>query len=317
MDWTFAAAAAAAVIVLLTGRNDGSPLAALAQSTSRGAGAWAPVLLIAILPLLPLLGVHHVADSLHALAAGPSTSRAGLLAFLLAIIATITLSVLLSAPNSITLAIVGALAGTAMATDSAVDVRRTATVLTIAMVAPVMAAVLAWWLARLPLHLGPARADAVLAGARKTVFVALALAYSANDGQKVLFLIALASGGSVASTARSPALIAAGVLLFGTGTFIGLRRSGRALRHGASSPSPTQSLWSQTSAAIVVTAGAAAGTPMSMTQATVGGVVGAGLTRGWRALRWIPVARIMLSWLWSLPVAAGIAYGLTLLLERL
>ncbi|MFZ4896278.1 inorganic phosphate transporter [Plantibacter sp. Mn2098] len=310
-------AASACAIVLLTGRNDGSPLASIAQSTSRGTGRWAPLVIVGALPIAPLLGVHHVADSLDALAAGPAASDAALSAFLIAIIATISLSVALSAPNSITLAIVGALAGTSLATGADVDVRRIVTVLVIATTAPIAAALLAWWLTRLPLHLGGLRADAVLAGARKAAFGALALAYSANDGQKVLFLVAVASGSSIDASARGPIHVATGMALFGAGTLIGLRRSGRALRHGASSPSPVQSLWSQTSAAIVVSVGAAVGTPMSMTQAMVGGVVGAGLTRGWRALRWMPVVRITLSWLWSLPASAAIAYLLTQLLTHL
>lgn len=306
---------AAAALVVLVGRNDGSPLAALAQHTSRSRGGWAPVLVTAALPVMPLLGVRHVAEALEALAAGPASSDAGLLAFLLAVLVTVALSVALAVPSSITLAMVGALAGTALGSGEPADWRGILRVLVLAAVAPLLAVAAAWALSRLPLRLRTAEhTPTVLSLARKLVYGGLVVAYSANDGQKVLVAAALVYSATLTEAATSALVVGTSTALFGLGVAVGLRPSGRALRHGASSPGPVQALWSQTAAAAVVGAGSALGAPLSMTQALVGGVVGAGLARGSAAVRWAPVARIGIAWLWSLPLSTLLAAGTTLAL---
>jgi PiT family inorganic phosphate transporter len=56
--------------------------------------------------------------------------------------------------------------------------------------------------------------------------------------------------------------------------------------------------------------------PVSTTHVTTGAIVGAGLKRGPRAVRWGTVGEIVLSWIVTLPVAALIAAGVALVLHR-
>ncbi|WGD37680.1 inorganic phosphate transporter [Lysinibacter sp. HNR] len=305
---------AAAFFIGLVGRNDGAPLVALAQQTSRGSGLWAPVLVVAALPILPLLGVRGVAESLEALMFGVYFSDQARFSLLLAVVITIALSAVLAVPNSITLALVGALVGVSLANDASINGEIVLRVLLLAAIAPILAMLLAWMLGSLPLRLAPGRAPRVLSILRKIAFAALALVYSANDGQKVLFIATFTTGISLAAAAKNPVLIAVSTTFFLIGVLAGLRRSGQALRQGSVSPGPIQALWAQLSAVTVLSIGTALGAPLSMTQSIVGAVVGSGLTRGWRSIRWMPVARIAAAWLWSLPISAFTAWFLTSLL---
>jgi PiT family inorganic phosphate transporter len=294
----------AVAVVVLIGRNDGSPLVAVAQQSARGRGRWAPVALILSLPLAPFFGLDAVAQSLQSLY-GPGAAPA----LLLAVLATVALSVAVRVPTSITLALVGAMTGAALG-NAPVDWPLVGRVLGLAACAPVVACLVARVVCVIPVELPTAASAArILRALRVVAFGAMALAYSANDGQKVLFVAALALGTTVNDVA--PAWLAVGAVVFGVGVGAGMRGSGLALRGGVFAPLPPAAFWAQTSTALVVGLGSVLGVPLSMTQALTGSVIGVGLARGRRAVRWGAAVRIVVAWAWTLPVAGLLGFVLS------
>lgn len=294
----------ACALVLLTGRNDGSPLVAIAHKAVGRFGWWPPLVLVVVLPLAPLCGVDAVARSLESLYA-PGGAPDAMLA---AVLVTLGLSVVVRVPTSITLAMVGAMSGAALVAED-VDWTAVRRVLLLGVASPVIACLLAWGLAAIPWELSSAaRARSAVARARVVAFVAMSVAYAANDGQKVLLATALAVGGDVAGVGRSPWL-AAGTVVFAVGIGWGLSSSAKALRSGVFSPLPVAALWAQTSTALVVGAGSVLGTPLSMTQALTGSVLGVGLRRGRWSVRWEAAGRVAVAWAWTLPVAGLLGYA--------
>ncbi|MGW8557889.1 inorganic phosphate transporter [Streptomyces tubercidicus] len=308
---------AAAAFVALVGRNDGASLAATALKAAQGSGRWIPAMTLLALPVAPLLGLDAVAASLAELFGPSFGDPAGAISLLIAVLATVVISLALAVPTSVTLALVGALSGTVLGAGHTPDWAYMARMLGLAAVAPLVAAFLALSLSRLPLPaLGrPERSNAVLARCRTAAFCALALAYSLNDGQKVTFVAAIALHTSIHEAATSPWIQLAAVALFALGMTPGLKSSGRALRQGVFSPAPLPILWAQLSSVASIAAGSALGAPLSMTQSLQGAVLGTGLARGRRSVRWQAAGRIGMAWIWTLPVATGTSFALTALIK--
>lgn len=303
-------------LVLLIGRNDGSPLLAMTQQSAVTRGIGGGLLIVAAVAAVPLLGFFTVADSLYGLFTSSTGGPDGALAVLIGILMSIGISVLMSAPTSITLAIVGALTGVSLGNGLQVEWPFVTRVLALGLAAPLIACAAAFLLARLPLRLPEgASGSKFLNLMRHGSLAVLALAYGANDGQKVLFASALALGVSPAVARLNPWLILATSVLFTTGMVLGLRKGGLSLRQGVAPLSPVALMWSQFSTGVVVWAGAVTGTPLSMTQSLTGALMGTGLARSSRSVRWNAAGRIGLTWLWTLPVAGICGYGAALLFD--
>jgi PiT family inorganic phosphate transporter len=67
---------------------------------------------------------------------------------------------------------------------------------------------------------------------------------------------------------------------------------------------PREEVTAQLASSLAVLASAALGAPVSMTQALSGGLVGTGLLRGRRQVRWQVARRLALAWVMTLPSAA-------------
>ena len=306
---TFAVIVVAAAFIFVGGRNDGAPLVALPLQTLQGT-LWVPMALLwVVMPLVPLLGFWEVAASLESLTGFSADNQLGSIIVLGSVLLTLTVSTAINIPTSIALALVGALTGSTLGAGAGVDGPLLTRVLVLGVAAPLVAALLAYLLSHIPLRgwqkLPPRRLLQVYRG---VTFPILAVAYSINGAQKMLFAAALAAGVGVSSAARMPLLLVAMASVFLLGVFTGLRRSSLFVRHGVASVSPPDLLWTEVATAIAVAGGSAVGVPLSMTQAITGGLLGTGVAKSTRAVNWVSLRRIGIAWLWTLPFAGLLSY---------
>lgn len=301
----------AIILIILIGRNDGSTLAVTALKGNRVNNVLSVTIIIIGLPLAPLLGLHDVAFSLSKMLGPLFGNQLSTLGFLIAVLITLVLSVFLAVPTSITLALVGALTGTLLATQGSADFALLKRVLIIAAVAPLVAAFVAFLISKSPIFFPehPTARNKLLNAFRSLAIVALTLAYSLNDGQKITFVAAAALQVSIAKASSTIVVQLGATFLFAVGLFWGLPKAERALRLGVFSPTTLPALWAQVGTIVALTGGAALGAPLSMTQSLQGAVLGTGLVRGTKVIRWPAVGRILVAWLWTLPLATALSFG--------
>jgi PiT family inorganic phosphate transporter len=91
------------------------------------------------------------------------------------------------------------------------------------------------------------------------------------------------------------------------GSAMGGWRIVRTLGRGIFRIGPLDGLVSQGSSAGVIGTAAFVGAPVSTTHVVASSVVGVGAARRWRHVRWPVVREILLAWLVTLPVCAGMA----------
>ncbi|MSS84405.1 inorganic phosphate transporter [Actinomycetaceae bacterium WB03_NA08] len=302
-----------AAFVFVSGRNDGAPLVAVPLQTLRRYW-WIPIsLLWILLPILPFCGFWAVAGSLQHMFS-QSTGAFGAVVVIGTVLMVVGFATLQSIPTSITLSLVGALAGTNIATNQPLDSPLLVKVISLGLAAPLIAALLGWLLSRVPPalpHIGATHRT--LAAYRTLTFPSLVAAYALNDGQKVLFCVALVMGNTVEEASSQAGLLFIASTIFCLGALTGLRRSGRFVRHGITAATPTRLLWTEAATAATVIGGSVAGIPLSMTQSLTGALLGTGIARSTKAIYWRSISRIGIAWLWTMPVSALLAYGGTLL----
>ncbi|WP_350258272.1 inorganic phosphate transporter [Scrofimicrobium sp. R131] len=308
----------ALAFVFVNGRNDGAALVAIATQTT-GVRLYYPLLLLWLfLPLVPLLGVWKVADSLRQMAGLESMALASACCVLLSTLLTVWGSGRIGIPTSITLALVGALSGDALARSVPLDGALLGRTVGLGLLAPFVAALIAALISLLPFHPPrPFSANRWLKSFRATALTLLALAYAANDGQKVLFAVALILAAPVGTVALNVPIMFAASTLFIAGAIAGLPSASRFLRHGITALDPLKLLQAELATGVTVLAGSAVGTPLSMTQSITGALLGTGLVRSTRAVRWDGIARIGVAWIWTLPAAGLLAFGAEKLVSTL
>lgn len=293
-----------AAFAFVVGRNDGGPLVALSLQGTERAPLWSVGVLVLALLSAPVLGLTGVADTLFSMiGTGSSTSNSA--AWIVAsTLITLALATAVHIPTSITLALVGALTGAALAQGTPIDRGLLIRVIVLGLAAPVLAALCAWTLSRLPTWRRFPRPVA-----RQLTFLALAGAYAVNDGQKLLFTaLLLRHTIGTPPPGLVPAAFVAGVCLFALGALTSLRSASQFMRHGITSVSAQTVLTAELSAAAAVVTGAALGVPLSMTQSLVGALLGTGLSRSLRAVYWSSLQRIGGAWLWTMPFAIASSF---------
>ncbi|MBB4943840.1 phosphate/sulfate permease [Streptosporangium album] len=138
-------------------------------------------------------------------------------------------------------------------------------------------------------------------------FSAGCVAYGANDGQKVLAVYFATRDGAFHGAADlAPVLVLLGGC-FLVGGLAGLPKLAAGLG-GTLTPTRTDTLVAtEFTGAGVVLGTAALGAPVSMTQSLAGALIGTGLARGARRVRWRGVLALGRAWLLTLPLAYGLA----------
>lgn len=302
----------AAAFAVMVGRNDGAPLLALALRALHQRPWWPLTALVIAIIGVPLAGFDAVAETLEELlrhaARGTTT---GLPVLLAATIGTLALSSAVGIPTSITLALVGASAGAQFAAGQ-FDLAPVLRVLGLAALGPVVACLLALVVTQILSATHGRRLDRLIRLHQAAAFVVNALAYGANDAQKVLAVFAVALSVTVPSGARFAWLAIAISLCFVAGALLGLRASSRRLRQGVLHPRAYQVATTLWSSSVAVLIGAALAAPMSMTQAVTGALVGSTPPGQWRRVRWDQSRKICLAWAWTLPAAGFLAWAIAL-----
>lgn len=309
-----------AVAVLLAfawtnGVNDGGTIVA-AGSRVASSHPWLPVVILLVaLAAGPLVST-RVADTLASRLVS-FEGQGGAAALTVALVATLAVVWLLTRqglPTSLTLGLVGAIAGAGLAAGLPVGWSTIGWVLLVAAAAPAVGLIGAYLLQRAgrPL-LGPM--PRVRRALPRVGFLLQCLAYATNDGQKMLAATAVVVSVAVTEVGAGWWLLT--VATFGAGTVLGFARIGPTLSAGVLPLRTEEAGYAQIASGAAVLGSAAIGSPVSLTQAVTGGLVGAGVGITPRRVRWRPVARIAIAWTLTLPAAFVLAALLGLALASL
>lgn len=307
----------ALVLVVLSGANDGGVMIALGLRFPVITAGWlVPIIAIGLVVVPLLLGTGVAATLADGLVDRTGTGAGWVfLAGVAAGLAAVLVLGRFGLPTSLTLAVVGGLSGAALGAGAAVSWPQVGRVLLIGAVAPVAGLVLgtlAERAARLARIRGSGR---LLRGLQVTGFVTLCCAYAANDGQKMLAVIAIALTAlprpivilDASATLLRAALLAGCSALFCTGLLWRLRRVSTRIGFGLAQVRPIDAVAAELAGATAVLASSALGAPVSLTQSLAGGLVGASGSAGVRRVRWTAAARIGAAWLVTLPASAATA----------
>lgn len=303
----------AALLALVSGANDGSTILALSLPVRLPAPLPALFILVVAIMLIPLVVGTPVASTLLT-GLVDFNDKARPMAVTEAVLVAIAVAGVSSRrglPTSVTLALVGALLGIGLGGGQSVAWGVVARALVIAIVAPVVAGLLGYLVGEL-VH-GVSRVGlpvSVLRPLHVGTYSLQAIAYSANDGQKLVAVL-LASG---LYAPHAPGLffaMAVLALVFGVGSLLGLRPIVARLGRGVIPARPVDAVISQGAASTAVLISAGLGAPVSMTQSSAAALVGSALARGGGRIRWAAAARIAGAWVVTLPTSAalGIAVG--------
>ena len=165
---------------------------------------------------------------------------------------------------------------------------------------------------------------------------AFSLGFGGNDGQKTMGIIAILFATAFASNPDSPLLQflygngaqaaqAAGYTgffvpmwlkfacygLIALGTITGGWSVIRTLSEGLSKLFPTQGFCAEASGAITLIMTAVLGIPVSTTHTITGSIIGTGLTRGVKTVKWVTAKNIVWAWILTIPaviVVSGVVY---------
>lgn len=306
---------AAACFVVACGVNDGGALVALSLRVPVLRPLSAIVVLAGLVALAPIVVGTRVASTLvHGLVDFSGSERKlSVLTAIVASIAVVAILVRLRVPTSLTLATIGALVGSGSAFGLAVSWTHVALVLAAGVLGPVVGAAVS------RIVLATLRPVSARHGGRRLVralhvlgFGSECLAYGANDGQRMLAILAL-------SAVAAPQVkivgwqLASMSLLFAAGAVVGMYRYSGTLGSDLVPSRPHDAAVAELGGAGASFAGVLVGAPLSLTQAITGGVVGASTTRGWRRVRWPRAGGVMAAWIFTLPAAVvvGGLLGLT------
>jgi PiT family inorganic phosphate transporter len=134
-------------------------------------------------------------------------------------------------------------------------------------------------------------------------------AYAANDGQKMMAvgIVAASVSGWGGEADHIPlALLVAIAVCFAAGAVAGLRSIVGSLGGGVLRQRPRDEVSVEFASGVAVLGSAVLGAPVSMTQSIAGGLVGVGVGRGHRQVRWRVAAGLALAWIVTLPASAAV-----------
>lgn len=172
-------------------------------------------------------------------------------------------------------------------------------------------------LGRMLLHRATRRVQQPIRGAEWVMTAALSFSHGANDGQKSMGAIAavlLATGRLQEFAVPLWVKLGCGVALT-LGTALGGWRIVRTIGRRIFRLAPLDGFASQSASTAVILPASYLGAPVSTTHVVASSVVGVGMGRRWRHVRWGVVRSIGLAWLLTLPGSAVLA-AITFLVWR-
>jgi PiT family inorganic phosphate transporter len=290
----------AAVFAVVNGANDGGAMLAAALK-ARGLRLYMSLVLFMIaLVVVPLLVGTSVADTLTSgLVAADRQTQPWLMAVgVVAAMIVVGGLTAASLPTSLTLGVVGGIVGAGIGRGLPVAAGAVVKVLLIGLAAPVVGALLATVMSRVVAAALAMRDGRGLATLHRVATCVQAIAYAANDGQKMVAVVAVTSLGVTV-----PTLVAVAVL-FAVGAVLGIRAAADTLGSQILRTGPRDEVTAQLASSFAVIGSAVLGAPVSMTQALSGGLVGTGMQRGLRQVRWRVAEQLAMAWVVTLPSAA-------------
>jgi len=147
----------------------------------------------------------------------------------------------------------------------------------------------------------------------------MAFSHGANDAQKAMGIVTLAlvSAGQLDRMVVPSWVILSCALAMGLGTAAGGWRIIRTLGMRIIKMEPVHGFAAETSAALILLGTAHFGMPVSTTHTITSSIMGVGAVTRLSAVRWGVSLRIMYAWIFTLPGAGLVAYGLNLALQIL
>jgi PiT family inorganic phosphate transporter len=147
----------------------------------------------------------------------------------------------------------------------------------------------------------------------------MAFSHGANDAQKAMGIITLAlvSAGQLDQVVVPSWVILACAVAMGLGTAAGGWRIIRTLGMRIMKMEPVHGFAAETSAALILLGTAHFGMPVSTTHTITSSIMGVGAVTRLSAVRWGVTLRIIYAWIFTLPGAGLVAYGVNLALQSL
>ncbi len=142
----------------------------------------------------------------------------------------------------------------------------------------------------------------------------MAFSHGSNDAQKVMGIITLAlvSGGFLTGEGGAFAVpfwvILTCALAMGFGTAVGGWRVIKTLGVQMLKLQPVHGFAAETSATAIIIGASALGLPVSTTHVISTSIMGVGATKRLSAVRWGVVRKIIMAWIFTLPICAGLGW---------
>jgi inorganic phosphate transporter, PiT family len=219
-------------------------------------------------------------------------------------------------PSSSSHALIGGLVGAVLSAASASDVKWHGildkvvipTVISplIGMVMGALLATALYWTFR---NARPATANNGFRHAQTVSAALMAFSHGSNDAQKTMGVISLAllAAGRIDHFFVPLWVKLASALAMGLGTFSGGKRIIRTLGMKLVKLQPIDGFAAETAASAVLLGTAHLGFPVSTTHVITSSIMGVGATKRLSAVKWGVTFNILLAWVLTLPMAAGIA----------
>jgi PiT family inorganic phosphate transporter len=302
----------AAGFAVAAGANDGSSIlsAGLRVPGLRPVSSMAVLLAAVVVGPMLLFGTGVATTLEHGLV--PARGAEGRVVLLVAAGSAVVVVYLLSRagrPTSLTLALVGAITGAGLGRGLPVTTSTLVTIVAYGIAAPVLCAFLAFGASRVALRALSGRKMSRRVRRVHTVAYSLqCLAYSANGGQKMLAVAAVAVGATSGGLVHESWWLEVGIaVLFGLGILLSVRRISTSIGKEILTVHLRHALVAESCSFAVVLAAGLAGVPLTMSQSVTGALVGAGASEARTRVRWPAALRIAAAWAVTLPASGGVA----------
>lgn len=146
----------------------------------------------------------------------------------------------------------------------------------------------------------------------------MAFGHGSNDAQKVMGIItmALLSRGLITTLEVPVWVIFTAALAMGFGTFIGGWKVIKTLGVKMLKLEPIHGFAAETSSTLIIVGASHLGLPVSTTHVISTAILGVGATKRLSAVRWGIAGKIVMAWIFTLPVCIGIAWSIVKVLGK-
>lgn len=290
-----------------------------AMATSVATGALRPRVAVGIAAVLNVVGAFMSTEVAKTISSGmvddqivtPTMVFAGLAG---AIVWNL-LTWLLGMPSSSSHALFGGLIGAVLVSAGVAGVHFDVVISKIllpALAAPIVAGIAAAVATKIAYRITPdaeGRSAKVFRHGQTVSASLVALAHGTSDGQKtmgVITLVLVAAGYQAAGTGPHIWVIAAAGAAIGLGTYSGGWRIMRTLGKGLVDIQAPQGFAAETSTTAAILASSHLGFGLSTTHVASGAIMGSGVGRNAREVRWGVAGKMAITWLVTLPCAAAV-----------